>query len=73
MKKERRKVFKKNIKPKHCNIKSLKNDGEVVKCYFYALDKALEDHNAGSGIDALSDKITTSINASGKTNPTKES
>ena len=72
-KRRRKKVFKKNIKSKHCNIKSLKNDGEVAKCYSDALDKALEDHDACNGIDELSDKITIAIqNSSEKTNPQKE-
>ena len=52
----------------------MKNDDEVVKSYFDALDKSLEDHNACNGIDELSDKITIAIqNSSEKTIPTKES
>ena len=42
-KKEIKQVFKKNIKPNQCNIKSLKNDDEVVKSYYDSLDKALEN------------------------------
>ena len=72
-KKEIKKAFKKNIKSKQCNIRSLKNDGEVAKCYSDALDKALEDNNTCNDIDEHSDKITRSIqNSSEKTIPTKQ-
>ena len=53
MQKRNKKVFKKNIKPKQCNIKSFKNDDEVAKLYSDAFDTALEDHDACNGIDEL--------------------
>ena len=63
-KKERQGVFQKKTRSKSCNIKSLKNDEGVIKCYSDALDIALENVRESDNIDALSDKITTSIQKS---------
>ena len=68
-KRERKQVFsKQNVKPMHCNIKTLKNNNEVVKSYSDALDKALENCSSFDDINELSDKITTSIQISSEKN-----
>ena len=72
-KKERKQVFKKSVKQKSCNIKSLKKDAEVVKIFSNALDIALDDMSMCIDINDLSDKITSSIlNSSDKYIPPLE-
>ena len=72
-KKERKQVFKKSVKQRSCNIKSLKKDAEVVKIFSNALDIALDDMSMCIDINDLSDKITSSIlNSSNKYIPPLE-
>ena len=72
-KKERKQVFKKSVKQRSCNIKSLKKDAEVVKIFSNALDIALDDMSMCIDINDLSDKITSSIlNSSDKYIPPLE-
>ena len=69
----RKQVFPKNVKPLHCNIKSLKTDKDVVKSYSDSLDEALEDFSNFSDVNELSEKITISIKSSSETHiPPKE-
>ena len=65
----RKQVFsKKNVdKSLHCNIKSLKLDEDVVKCYSSSLDVMLKDCSNFSDVNELSEKITLSIQSSSKT------
>ena len=69
----RKQVFPKNVKPLHCNIKSLKTDKDVVKSYSDSLDEALEGFSNFSDVNELSEKITISIKSSSETHiPPKE-